>query len=63
MMPGHEWDYQVGVNYEKSNLVFSNSIEKPHLTFSIGGSAYFLIGGDISFSFDFDKFLDEVKSE
>ena len=58
MMPGHEWNYQAGLNYENSDLIFSNSTQNPHLTFSLGGSAYFFIGGDVSLSFDLDEFLD-----
>ena len=60
MMSGHEWNYQAGLNYENSDLIFSNSTQNPHLTFNLGGSAYFFIGGDVSLSFDLDEFLDRM---
>lgn len=57
MIPGHEWEYQVGLISKNCDYTFTNK-EDPHLTFSLGGSAYFFIGGDVSLSFDLDEFLD-----
>ena len=59
MMPGHEWDYQWGLISRNGNYA-GNQEKDPHLTVNIGGSAYFLIGGDITLSFDLDEFLDRM---
>ena len=52
-------DYQWGLISRNGNYA-GNQEKDPHLTVNIGGSAYFLIGGDITLSFDLDEFLDRM---
>ena len=58
MMPGHEWDCQAGLISKYDDYSIGNRDYAPHFTLSVGGSAYFFIGGDVSLSFDLDEFLD-----
>ena len=60
MMPGHEWEYQVGLISKNADWSISNQEEEPNFTLSFGASAYFFIGGDITLSFDVDEFCERL---